>query len=137
MTDVTEALLLTLAIADIVNVVTTLVCYIEHALLSTDMVLMMQYAAQGQQGLEFFSEQHGVGDSAREDIQCHILGRALEPSEIKVKERIPPPADPDGIHSNKEGLSKASLIIYAIVATTSVACNFFKRLCQSTCLIVA
>ncbi len=99
-----------------------------------EMVLMMQYAAQGQQGLEFFSEQQNVGDSAREDIQCHILGRALEPSEIKAKEIVPASADPDGIHSNKEGLSKASLIIYATVATTFVACNVFKRLCRNTCL---
>ena len=91
-----------------------LVCYIEHALLSTDMVLMMQYAAHGQQGLEFLSEQHGPGDSAREDIQCHVLGHALEPSEISVHKCIASPADPDGIHSNKEGLSKAGLIIYAL-----------------------
>ncbi len=85
---------------------------------------MMQYASQGQQGLEFFSEQQNVEGSAQEDIRCHILGRALEPSEIKAKEIVRAPADPEGIHSNKEGLSKASLIIYATVAIASVTSSF-------------
>lgn len=95
---------------------------------SFDIVLMVQYAALGQQGLAFFPEEYSVGDSAREDIRCHILGKPLEPSEIKVKEIRPSPDDPDGIHNNKEGLGKASLISCAVVIILLFFCMHFVHL---------
>ncbi|KAA6421070.1 MAG: hypothetical protein FRX49_08981 [Trebouxia sp. A1-2] len=52
---------------------------------------------------------------------------AIRWSHLRSQQRMHSPADPDGIQSNKEGLSKASLIIFATVATTFVACNLFKR----------
>lgn len=62
---------------------------------------------------------------------------AIRWSHLRSQQRMHSPADPDGIQSNKEGLSKASLIIFATVATTFVACNLFKRLCRNLSLIVA
>lgn len=92
----------------------------EHFLLhrvlgSFDIVLMVQYAALGQQGLAFFAEEHSAGDSVQEDLRCHILGKPLEPSEIRVKEISPSSDDPVGIHNNKEGLGKASLISCSVL----------------------
>ncbi|KAL0025564.1 hypothetical protein WJX79_000896 [Trebouxia sp. C0005] len=57
---------------------------------------LFKYAARGQPGLHFCSEQHTVGDPSQvpsqdpsqdqEDIQCHIWGHSLEPSEITAKD---------------------------------------------------
>lgn len=68
--------------------------------------LLLQYAALGQRDLCFQPELHDVNDSAREDIRCFIDGEPLEPSEIKAYEFCPTTKDPDGIRSNKAGLSK-------------------------------
>ena len=92
---------------------------------SFDIVLMVQYAALGQQGLAFFPIKHSVGDPAQEDIQCHILGKPLEPSEIKLKEISPSLDDPDGIHNNKEGLGKACLISCAVMIILLFFCMHF------------
>ena len=92
--------------------------------------MLTQYAAYGQNGLGFFSEDHNVEDSAREDIQCHILGSPLEPSEIKVKEIKPSPASPDGINKNKEALSKPSLIIFWTLQLTLV----LLVICSGNCV---
>ena len=70
------------------------------------MLLLLQYAALGQRGLCFQPELHDVNDSAREDTQCCINGEPLEPSDIEASEFYPTTEDPDGIHSNKAGLSK-------------------------------
>ena len=72
-------------------------------------LVILQYAAFGQDGLEFYSELHAVNDSAREDIRCFINGQPLEPSEIEPQDFKPTPDDPIGIHSNKLGLSKVRL----------------------------
>jgi len=70
----------------------------------------LQYAALGQLGLQFQAELHEVTDSAREDIQCYINGQPLEPSEITPQDCKPTSYDPNGIHSNKEGLSEVRLV---------------------------
>ena len=73
----------------------------------------LQYAALGQIGLQFQPEPHDVTDSAREDIRCCVNGRPLEPSEIMPRDCKPATYDPNGIHSNKEGLSKVRLVSQA------------------------
>jgi len=72
--------------------------------------LSLQYAALGQLGLQFEAELHDVTDSAREDIRCYINGQPLEPSEIVPQDCKPTSNDPNGIRSNKEGLSNVRLV---------------------------
>ena len=71
-----------------------------------DQAVVLQFAVIGQHGLQFLPELHEVTDPARADIQCHINGQPLEPSEIMPHDFKPAFMDPTGIHSNKEGLSK-------------------------------
>ena len=73
-------------------------------------LVVLQFAARGQLGLQFYLELDAVNDSAREDIRCYINGQPLEPSEITPQDFKPTPEDPGGIHSNKLGLSKVSLV---------------------------
>ena len=79
----------------------------QHATLSQ---VEVQYAALGQLGLQFEAELHDVTDSAKEDIRCYINGQPLEPCEIVPQDCKPTSNDPNGIRSNKEGLSKVRLV---------------------------
>ena len=98
--------------------------------------MLTQYAAYGQNGLGFFSEAHNVEDSAREDIQCHILGSPLEPSEIKVKEVQPSPANPDGIQQQQGRVEQGELDYLVDLCGLHFSCTQFVHVIVSKYLVL-
>ena len=57
--------------------------------------------------MQFFGEHFAPGDSACEDIRCHIGDNIREPHEVKNKYATRGPTN-DGIAGNRHGLAKVT-----------------------------